>query len=51
MAPADTPNDPYRAPTLAEAAHQLRAGEVTSVALTEACLRRIEQVDGASRRA
>ena len=46
MAPADTPNDPYRTPTLAEAAHQLRAGEVTSVALTEACLRRIEQVDG-----
>jgi aspartyl-tRNA(Asn)/glutamyl-tRNA(Gln) amidotransferase subunit A len=38
---------PYRAPTLAEAARQLRAGEVTSVALTEACLRRIEQVDGA----
>lgn len=47
MAPADTPNDPYRTPTLAEAARQLRAGEVTSVALTEACLRRIEQVDGA----
>jgi aspartyl-tRNA(Asn)/glutamyl-tRNA(Gln) amidotransferase subunit A len=46
MAPADTPDDPYRAPTLAEAARQLRAGEVTSVALTEACLRRIEQVDG-----
>ena len=47
MAPADTPNDPYRAPTLAEAARQLRAGEVTSVVLTETCLRRIEQVDGA----
>jgi aspartyl-tRNA(Asn)/glutamyl-tRNA(Gln) amidotransferase subunit A len=38
---------PYRAPTLAEAGRQLRAGEVTSVALTEACLRRIEQADGA----
>jgi aspartyl-tRNA(Asn)/glutamyl-tRNA(Gln) amidotransferase subunit A len=46
MAPADTPSDPCYAPTLAEAARQLRAGEVTSVALTEACLRRIEQVDG-----
>src|SRR5215831_16599174 len=46
MAPADTPGDSYRAPTLAEAARQLRAGEVTSVALTEACLRRIAQVDG-----
>jgi aspartyl-tRNA(Asn)/glutamyl-tRNA(Gln) amidotransferase subunit A len=46
MASADTSNDPYRAPTLAEAGRQLRAGEVTSVALTEACLRRIEQVDG-----
>jgi aspartyl-tRNA(Asn)/glutamyl-tRNA(Gln) amidotransferase subunit A len=47
MAPADTPDNPYRAPTLAEAGHQLRAGEVTSVALTEACLRRIEQLDSA----
>jgi aspartyl-tRNA(Asn)/glutamyl-tRNA(Gln) amidotransferase subunit A len=47
MAPADTPDDPYRSPTLAEARRQLRAGEVTSLALTEACLRRIEQVDGA----
>ena len=47
MAFPDASASPYRAPTLAEAARQLRAGEVTSVALTEACLRRIEQVDGA----
>jgi aspartyl-tRNA(Asn)/glutamyl-tRNA(Gln) amidotransferase subunit A len=47
MTDADASATPYRAPTLAEAARQLRAGEVTSVALTEACLRRIEQVDGA----
>ncbi|HEY7023187.1 MAG TPA: amidase [Ktedonobacterales bacterium] len=46
MTHADASATPYRAPTLAEAARQLRAGEVTSVALTEACLRRIEQVDG-----
>ena len=46
MTHADAPATPYRAPTLAEAAHQLRAGETTSVALIEACLRRIEQVDG-----
>jgi aspartyl-tRNA(Asn)/glutamyl-tRNA(Gln) amidotransferase subunit A len=47
MAHADTLDDLYHAPTLAEAGRQLRAGETTSVALTEACLRRIEQVDGA----
>jgi aspartyl-tRNA(Asn)/glutamyl-tRNA(Gln) amidotransferase subunit A len=47
MTHADASATPYSAPTLAEAARQLRAGEVTSVALTEACLRRIEQVDGA----
>jgi aspartyl-tRNA(Asn)/glutamyl-tRNA(Gln) amidotransferase subunit A len=47
MTHADASATPYRAPTLAEAARQLRAGEVTSVALTEACLGRIEQVDGA----
>jgi aspartyl-tRNA(Asn)/glutamyl-tRNA(Gln) amidotransferase subunit A len=47
MTHADAPATPYRAPTLAEASRQLRAGEVTSVALTEACLLRIEQVDGA----
>jgi aspartyl-tRNA(Asn)/glutamyl-tRNA(Gln) amidotransferase subunit A len=47
MTHADASASPYRAPTLAEAGRQLRAGEVTSVALTEACLRRIEQVDGA----
>jgi aspartyl-tRNA(Asn)/glutamyl-tRNA(Gln) amidotransferase subunit A len=46
MAFPDASATPYRAPTLAEAARQLRAGEVTSVALTEGCLRRIEQVDG-----
>jgi aspartyl-tRNA(Asn)/glutamyl-tRNA(Gln) amidotransferase subunit A len=46
MTHADASATPYRAPTLAEAARQLRAGETTSVALTEVCLRRIEQVDG-----
>jgi aspartyl-tRNA(Asn)/glutamyl-tRNA(Gln) amidotransferase subunit A len=46
MTSSDAPAVPYQAPTLAEAARRLRAGEVTSVALTEACLRRIEEVDG-----
>lgn len=47
MTHTDASDAPYRAPTLAEAARRLRTGAVTSVALTEACLRRIEQVDGA----
>jgi aspartyl-tRNA(Asn)/glutamyl-tRNA(Gln) amidotransferase subunit A len=45
MTHADASQTPYRAPTIAEAARQLRSGEVTAVELTEACLRRIEQVD------